>query len=383
MQARVLVSVFANFLTGAITGLLGGLVMALLDYLSQLAWGQQVLRGFPSQAPVVWQFLLPLITGLAIGLLRRAGAQPLPELHVTLAQLRQTNEQQQSLDLSFRGSHLLLGLLALVGGGSLGPEAMLSRMLAEINLNLKRVQQSISPKINLIKSRWSWLAALLGGIAGFALTQGFNRFGGGEQGVAFIWPQSPSQAGLNLLWALVLGLLGGCLGLLFLGLRQQLSKQWKRFSVSTLNQALFAGLVLALVNIWQPLALFSGEQQLSPLLQGALMQGPGALLLLGLLKIGLCALCLESGWVGGLFFPLIIGAAAIASGLHQALGIIPNEVAVSALVASIQAAILAQPLVPLFVTVAVLKGHALPAALLGSLVGWQLGKQGKKTTAQP
>ncbi|NBV58376.1 MAG: chloride channel protein, partial [Synechococcaceae bacterium WB4_2_0811] len=59
MQARVLVSVFANFLTGALTGLLGGLVMALLDYLSQLAWGQQVLRGFPSQAPVVWQFLLP------------------------------------------------------------------------------------------------------------------------------------------------------------------------------------------------------------------------------------------------------------------------------------------------------------------------------------
>jgi hypothetical protein len=44
-------------------------------------------------------------------------------------------------------------------------------------------------------------------------------------------------------------------------------------------------------------------------------------------------------------------------------------------VASIQAAILAQPLVPLFVTVAVLKGHALPAALLGSLVGWQLGKK--------
>ncbi|NBV69707.1 MAG: chloride channel protein, partial [Synechococcaceae bacterium WB4_2_0805] len=118
MQARVLVSVFANFLTGALTGLLGGLVMALLDYLSQLAWGQQVLRGFPSQAPVVWQFLLPLITGLAIGLLRRAGAKPLPELHVTLAQLSQTNEQQKRLDLSFRGSHLLLGLLALVGGGS-------------------------------------------------------------------------------------------------------------------------------------------------------------------------------------------------------------------------------------------------------------------------
>ncbi|NCU91882.1 MAG: hypothetical protein EBV44_08035, partial [Synechococcaceae bacterium WB7_1B_046] len=118
MQAKVLVSVFINFLTGALTGLLGGLVMALLDYLSQLAWGQQVLRGFPSQAPVVWQFLLPLITGLFIGLLRRAGAQPLPELHVTLAQLSQTNEQQKRLDLSFRGSHLLLGLLALVGGGS-------------------------------------------------------------------------------------------------------------------------------------------------------------------------------------------------------------------------------------------------------------------------
>jgi H+/Cl- antiporter ClcA len=204
--------------------------------------------------------------------------------------------------------------------------------------------------------------------------KGFDRFGSGEQGVIFLWPNSFSQGAWNLAWALLLGAGGGCLGLLFLLLRRQLVKQIKRCQASPLPLAIFTGVVLALVNIWQPLALFSGEQQLSPLLQGELVNRADQLLLVGFLKIALCALCLSTGWMGGIFFPLIIGAAAIGQGLHQAAGIIPGEVAISDLVAGIQAMVLAQPWVPFVITVVVLKGHALPAAAIGSLMGWRLSR---------
>ena len=69
----------------------------------------------------------------------------------------------------------------------------------------------------------------------------------------------------------------------------------------------------------QPLALMSGELQITPLLQGALVTNGHTLVLLGLLKLGLCALCLSSGWIGGQFFPLIFGASAIGMGLGRAL----------------------------------------------------------------
>ena len=57
------------------------------------------------------------------------------------------------------------------------------------------------------------------------------------------------------------------------------------------------------------------ELQITPLLQGALVTNGHTLVLLGLLKLGLCALCLSSGWIGGQFFPLIFGASAIGMGL--------------------------------------------------------------------
>lgn len=364
--------VLVELLIGFITGLLAALLMAAISILTSIGWGDQFLKGFPSQAPFVLQLLIPISCGLAIGLLRRAGAEPLPELLETFAQLDPKQDPKLQLQIQPKLSHILLGLLALLGGGSIGPEALLSRSITEWQLWLQRLKTRFAIGGRLARGYWSWLPGLIGGFAGFALLKGFDRFGSGEQGVIFLWPNSFSQGAWNLAWALLLGAGGGCLGLLFLLLRRQLVKQIKRCQASPLPLAIFTGVVLALVNIWQPLALFSGEQQLSPLLQGELVNRADQLLLVGFLKIALCALCLSTGWMGGIFFPLIIGAAAIGQGLHQAAGIIPGEVAISALVAGIQAMVLAQPWVPFVITVVALKGHALPAAAIGSLMGWRL-----------
>jgi H+/Cl- antiporter ClcA len=370
------VRVLIEFSTGLITGLLAGLLMASLDFFINFAWGDQVLNGFASQAPIPIQFLIPISCGLGIGLLRTAGADPLPELHVTLGQLRQKQQQNIDLDLRPRFSHLLLGSLALLGGGCLGPEALLSRAVAEWHLKLHQLKKRFGFSIGPVASIWRWIAGLSGGLCGFGVLGGFSRFGAGEQGVAYLWPPNISQLAIDLGWAFVIGLLGGILGLLFLLSRKLLGKRIQKLGLSQLALGVGTGLVLAIVNLWQPLALFSGEQQISHLLQGRLVGGASELLLFGSLKIALCVLCLSSGWVGGLFFPLIIGASSIGLGFHQVLSSISSDVAVSAMVAGIQAAVLAQPWVPLFITVTVLKGHGLLAAAVGSLVGWRLRRQG-------
>lgn len=188
--------------------------------------------------------------------------------------------------------------------------------------------------------------------------------------MAYQWPNDLEQSLVFFAWSLLFGLLGGGLGMLFLGLRQRLQQLIARWKLAVLPQALGTGVVVALVNHWQPLALFSGEQQITALLQGKLLQGALPMLLLGLLKLLLAALCLSTGWVGGLFFPLIFGAAAMAQGLALTLpGSVPAQVAIGAMACSIQSAVLGQALVPILVTATVLKAHGLGAVLVGSVMG--------------
>ena len=380
-------------LIGAVAGAMGALLMALISWLTTLGWGDAVLLGQPANGPQALQLLLPLGAGLAIGLLRQRGADPLPELHSTIEELHEHGEHK----LQPHSSHWLLGLLALVGGGSLGPEALLSRCLAEWSIGLSRwgwfkaipwrgasaisgslglfglplvggVALAERPDRPLPAGLWQWLPGVVSGIAGFAVFQGFSRFGDGEQSVRYLWPHSLEEISQNLVWALLLGLIGGVLGLLFLGLRRHLVRTLKRWN--PLSQALLTGGVLAAMSQLQPLALMSGELQITPLLQGALVTNGHTLVLLGLLKLGLCALCLSSGWIGGQFFPLIFGASAIGMGLGELWPqVVPGQVAVSSLTAAIQSAVLGQALLPLLITAAVLKGHALAGALIGSVMG--------------
>jgi hypothetical protein len=65
-----------------------------------------------------------------------------------------------------------------------------------------------------------------------------------------------------------------------------------------------------------------------------------------------------------------MAACAIAVGLVQACPWLPLQLAVSALACGVQTGVLGQPLLPVLVTLAVLKGHGPGAVLMGGLGGW-------------
>ena len=395
MGAEALAVAISSALIGAVAGCLGALLMGLISWGTELGWGEAVIAGFPSTAPLPLRLAIPLLAGLTIGLLRRRGAQPLPELHATLAELH----QQTSLKIQPRGSHLLLGLLALLGGGSLGPEALLSRALAEWTLALSRwrwlkaipsraacaisgglglfglpliggVALVERPNRPLPSGLWRWLPGICSGIAGFAVFQGFSRFGVGEQSIPYAWPDNGQQLLAHLVWALLLGIVGGLLGLAFVNWRRWSTVLLMRWDQGPLAKALLSGSVIASMSLVQPLTLFSGEQQITPLLKGDLELGGSAMVMLGLLKLMVCGLCLSCGWIGGVFFPLIFSASAIGQGLALCWpDLIPSQVAVSSMAAAIQSAVLGQALLPLLITAGVLKGHAMAGVMVGSVMG--------------
>ncbi|WP_392346377.1 chloride channel protein [Parasynechococcus sp.] len=85
---------------------------------------------------------------------------------------------------------------------------------------------------------------------------------------------------------------------------------------------------------WLPLVPFAGEDQLRPLLEGQNSSEAWVLLLSAIVKLLMLGFCLETGWRGGVFFPLFLVACALGMGLDSccriwaalAAGAVPSQV---------------------------------------------------------
>ena len=74
--------------------------------------------------------------------------------------------------------------------------------------------------------------------------------------------------------------------------------------------AVLTGLLLGVLLHWFPMVGFAGEHQVIPLLDGANRDSFALLLSIGVLKLLMMGLCLETGWRGGNFYPGFVVACA-------------------------------------------------------------------------
>ena len=143
-----------------------------------------------------------------------------------------------------------------------------------------------------------------------------------------------------------------------------------------LTPVLTGGLI-GLASWALPLAAFSGEQQLKPLLLERFDLPAALLVLAGVLKLLLAGLCLETGWRGGLIIPVLTGSAAIGLGLHQLLpGVGDAGLWCGSVVGGSLGTLLPSPLLALALGLALLRGHGAEALLLGLLIS-QVTRHGR------
>ena len=117
---------------------------------------------------------------------------------------------------------------------------------------------------------------------------------------------------------------------------------------------------------WLPLVPFNGEQQMRPLLEGQNEASSWLLLLSAIVKLLMLGLCLETGWRGGVFFPLFLIACATGTGLHlllPELGNLGNWC--GALTGALYRFVLPSPLAVLVLGLALLQGHGAAGLLVG------------------
>ena len=376
-------------LTGALSGAGVAVVMGWIDGLSQLLWGDPVLEGLDRGLPLGWSLLICGGSGLILSLLHRPGPTTLlPELRDTVSDLRDPNQVPKRDEA--RG--LFGAALAQVGGGCIGPEALMSRMAALVSQRIwrgrdQKLQEAtvagslaffgapllggaVVGEVSHPKSRKQtfldrWLPGSLGGVAGFAAFNGLGTASGGSlQRLPYIWPSNLGEDLGSLSAGLLGGLIGCGLGWLLLQWRgwleqRQLLARWPWWPLLT-------GLLLGACMHWLPLVPFAGEDQLRPLLEGQNSSGAWVLLLSSIVKLLMLGLCLETGWRGGVFFPLFLVACALGMGLHL---LLPDLGSLGswcgALTGALYRCVLPAPLAVLVLGVALLQGHGTAGLLVG------------------
>lgn len=143
--------------------------------------------------------------------------------------------------------------------------------------------------------------------------------------------------------AAVPALVAGCIaGWLFHAGEHGTHALSQRIGSKPILKGVIAGAVLGLCGTFLPLTMFSGEHQIHALMElwadwGALPFGPEAggpavvvpaglgliLLVTGFIKVLLTPLCVNFGWRGGHFFPVIFAGVAIGYGFAFLMGVDP------------------------------------------------------------
>ena len=214
---------------------------------------------------------------------------------------------------------------------------------------------------------WRWLPGTIGGIAGFVAFHGLSDLGGGLRGVSYAWPADPTQRLGALLAALIAGIAGWLAG--------QLIRRWRQW-LQTLQLLesfwwipIGTGLLIGLCLWGLPLAGFSGESQLKPLVLNEWRLDTAILMLSAVAKLLMVGLCLETGWRGGQFFPVVLASSALGIGLHQWLPWIGTIDSWSAgVVGGCLAVLLNSPLLGLILGLTLLQGHGVGELVIGLLV---------------
>jgi len=268
---------------------------------------------------------------------------------------------------------MVRGLVGLMFGGSIGPEGPLTggsgalgTWLAE-RLRLPRPVVAVSTlsgmsgmfgsflaspfgfamfaiEGGLEKGKLSWkllLPSIVAASVGYAVFFGLTgyTFGGNYQFPGYdVWNI------IDLGYAVVLGLAGGVLGLLFIFIFRNTRELTSRWRAHPIGLAVLGGLILGVVGMAFPLVLFSGDAELQVLLDDAAELGLISLLVIALMKVLVTAMCLSLGWSGGYIFPSFFMGAALGLAIHQALPFIPEIVCLVCVMAGVSVALMKSPI---------------------------------------
>lgn len=350
-----------------------------------------------------------LIGGLVVGLFqKKVGPYP-DDMNIVMAQVKETGRYEYDKI----GVMFVAAILPLLFGGSLGPEAGITGVIAGlctwVGDRLKfvgkemrelstastaavlsaifaaplfgllaplagYVDESNGPKgfqpENITIPKPQKFAIYLLAIAGAlgAMTGLGMLFGGGLTLPHF---SEMSFGTTELAWAIPLVVLGTTAGWLFHAAGAGTKGIAKALGDRPVVKALIAGAFLGCCGIVLPLTMFAGEEQSLILADTWMGMSAVVLILTGFVKVITTQACLNLGWRGGHFFPLIFAGISIGYGVAAISGADPIF-CLCVVTAALLGAVMRQPVMAALLLFLCFPLRAalfmLAAAALGSLI---------------
>lgn len=408
---------FALFsvLTGVLAGAAVWLVLRAINLGCHLLWETLPQALDVGEGPLLAAYVLAicLLGGLLIGLAqKRWGAYP-QSLNTVMASVKRTGRYEHD----HLGRIATCALLPLIFGGSVGPEAGLTGIVAGLctwagdrlrhagsqfreaaSMGTAAVISAIfsaplfglaaplaggcdgpdgEGEVRITVPRATKVAVYLCAIAGalgamYLLGSLFGRQGG--------LPHISSLAvgGRELAMLLPCALLGAAVGWAYHGFDHGVRSLDRRLGERPVLKGVLAGLGLGICGALLPYTMFSGEEQTTQLADAWVSMSALALIATGLVKVFVTPLCLRLGWRGGHFFPVIFAGIALGYGCALLSGA-DAGFCLCACTGALMGAVMRQPLMAVLLLFLCfpLKGAPvmLVAAALGSLAplpkNWQ------------
>lgn len=406
---HILFAVFTLVL-GALAGAFVWLFFFLLNHGIQLFW-----HDLPARIGAWWWPLaFCLVGGVVIGLFQRKFG-PYPEdLNQVMAQVKATGRYEYDhLGAAAGGA-----LLPLLFGGSVGPEAGLTGVIAGLctwvgdrlkflGTEFRRLASvgtaavitavfnaplfglaapllgscdEVKPETKLEVPRTTKIIVYTFAVAGAlgAIMLLGSVFGGGEglphfDTIAIGWHE--------LALVIPLALVGGLVGVFYHIFDRFADIVARKIGDRPVAKATLAGLVLGVLGIVSPFIMFAGESQTETLAQMWTMLGAGFLIATGVLKIFMTPFCLRLGWRGGHFFPTIFAGICLGYGFALLTGADPVS-CLCICCAAVMGGIMRQPIMTVLLLFLLfpISGFfiMLVAACIGAAVSALIIRPGKK-----
>ena len=336
-------------LTGAIAGVFVWLVLLAMNVGLALVWD-----GLASWFGRYYPILMCMVGGVVIGLFARRYGQYPEDLPTVMAKVKR--DGRYGYDKLGRMS--VAALLPLVFGGSVGPEAGLTGVIAGlcswVGDRMKRFgadfrelsEAGVTATLSALftaplygfaagisgrpsgdgeaptMSRWTRAVVYVCAIAGaLGAMLALNHFiGGGMSLPHYDWD---AVGRTEVLWLIPLILVGAVAGWLYCISDSLMSKASDRVGDRPVLKPVLAGAVLGVFGVVMPMTMFSGESQVEELDVLWTSMGAAALLVLGFAKVFVTSMCVNMGWRGGHFFPIIFAGISIGYGMSMLTGADP------------------------------------------------------------
>ena len=395
-----------SIFTGVLAGAAVWLVLRAINLGCRLLWEvlPQALGVAEGPLTAVYVVAACLVGGLLVGAAqKRWGAYP-QSLNAVMGSVKRTGRYEHN----HLGRIAACALLPLVFGGSVGPEAGLTGIVAGLctwagdrlrhagpqfreaaSVGTAAVISAIfsaplfglaapltgscdgpDGEVRVTVPRATKVAVYLCAVAGalgamFALGSLFGRQGG--------LPRISSLAigGREFAMLVPCALLGAAAGWAYHGFDRSARALDKRLGERPVLKGLLAGLGLGICGALLPYTMFSGEEQTAQLAEAWTSMSALALVATGFVKVLVTPLCLRLGWRGGHFFPVIFAGIALGYGCALLSGA-DAGFCLCACTGALMGAVMRQPLMAVLLLFLCfpLKGAPvmLAAAALGSLV---------------